>query len=127
MVVTEPTLVLHVEAGHHGPEDGGEERGQPAHHQVDPVVVGGVVEEDIHHQDIVQVETLNKYFISLHCSVTLEMLLSPPETSSETSQSCCIPTKSTTIDKQQSSKGEENHGNSMSVICYTYHVSKTGK
>ena len=65
VVVTKPTLVLHVEAGHHSPDGGGDQRGQPAHQQVDPVVVGGVVEEHIDHQDVVQVETLNYYFINL--------------------------------------------------------------
>ena len=58
MVVTKPTLVFHVEDGHHGPDGGGDERRHPASHQVDPVVVGGVVEENIDHQDIVQVQSL---------------------------------------------------------------------
>ena len=64
MVVTEPTLVLHVEASHHSPHRGGHQRRQPADQQVDPVVVGGIVEENIHHQDVVQVKTLNYYFIN---------------------------------------------------------------
>ena len=59
MVVTKPTLVLHVEAGHHSPHRGCQQRRQPADQQVDPVVVGGIVEENIHHQYVVQVETLN--------------------------------------------------------------------
>ena len=62
MVVTKPTLVLHVEPGHHGPHGGGQQGSQPAHQQVDPVVVGGIVEEDIDHQDVVEVETLNYYY-----------------------------------------------------------------
>ena len=128
VIVAKPALVLHVQAGHDGPDGGGEEGGQPADQEVDPVVGRGVVEENVHHQDIVEVETLNYYFINLswqkfHLTKflrnlikyiclpslfavpsTLIILLSPPETSSETSQFCCTPAKSRTIDKAQSSK-----------------------
>ena len=65
MIVTEPTLVLHVEDGHDGPDGGGEQRSQPAHQEVDPVVCAGIGEENIDHQDIVEVQTLNYYFINL--------------------------------------------------------------
>ena len=58
MVVAKPALLLHVEAGHDGPDGGGEERGQPAGQQVDPVVRGGVGEENIDHQDVVEVKAL---------------------------------------------------------------------
>ena len=58
MVVAKPALLLHVEDGHDGPDGGGEEGGQPAGQQVDPVVGGGVGEEHIDHQDIVEVQSL---------------------------------------------------------------------
>ena len=50
--------MVHVGGGDRGPGEGGGQGRQPAQHQVQPVVVGRVVHEDVHHQDVVQVQTL---------------------------------------------------------------------
>ena len=50
--------VVHVGGGDGGPGEGGGQGRQPAQHQVQPVVVGRVVHEHVHHQDVVQVQPL---------------------------------------------------------------------
>ena len=47
--------VIHVDESCDGPGRGAEEGRHPAHHQVDPVVRVGVVQENVNHQDVVQV------------------------------------------------------------------------
>ena len=47
--------MFHVDGGDTGPEGGGQEGRRPAKHQVQPVVVGGVVQENIDHQNVVKV------------------------------------------------------------------------
>ena len=47
--------VFHVDGGDAGPGGGGQEGRRPAKHQVQPVVVGGVVQENIDHQNVVKV------------------------------------------------------------------------
>ena len=64
MVVPKPTLVVHVDEGHGGPDDRGQQRSQPADQQVYTVVGGGVVEENIDHQDVVEVESLQLYYMT---------------------------------------------------------------
>ncbi len=47
--------MFHVDCCDAGPESGGQEGRRPAKHQVQPVVVGGVVQENIDHQNVVKV------------------------------------------------------------------------
>ena len=47
--------MLHIEGSDAGPEAGGQEWRHPAKHQVQPVVVGGVIQEYIDHQNVVKV------------------------------------------------------------------------
>ena len=50
--------MLHIEGRDAGPEGGGQKRRRPAKHQVQPVVVGGVIQEYIDHQNVVKVQAL---------------------------------------------------------------------
>ena len=50
--------MLHVEGSHAGPEGSGQKGRRPAKHQVQPVVVSGVVQENIDHQNVVKVQAL---------------------------------------------------------------------
>ena len=50
--------MLHVDGSHAGPEGGGQKGRRPAKHQIQPVVVGGVVQENIDHQNVVKVQAL---------------------------------------------------------------------
>ena len=52
--------MLHVDGSHTGPDGCGQQGRCPAKHQVQPVVVGGVVQENIDHQNIVKVQALEK-------------------------------------------------------------------
>ena len=56
--------MLHVDGSHTGPDSCGQQGRCPAKHQVQPVVVGGVVQENIDHQNVVEVQTLYKYSIN---------------------------------------------------------------
>ena len=52
--------MLHVDGSHAGPEGGGQKGRRPAKHQVQPVVVSRVVQENIDHKNVVKVQALNK-------------------------------------------------------------------
>ena len=56
--------MFHVDGSHAGPGGGGQEGRRPAKHQVQSVVVGRVVQENIDHQNVVEVQTLYKYSIN---------------------------------------------------------------
>ena len=80
VVVSEPTLVVHVEEGHAGPEAGGEERGEPANQEVDLLVTAGVGQKDVHNQNIVKVESLRLTILSRdHLLVVYDLKEHPVE------------------------------------------------
>ena len=47
--------MFHIEGSDAGPEGGGQQGSRPAKNQVQPVVVGGVIQEYIDHQNVVKV------------------------------------------------------------------------
>ena len=52
--------MFHVDGGDAGPGGGRQEGRHPAKHQVQPVVVGRVVQENIDNQNVVKVQTLKE-------------------------------------------------------------------